>query len=211
MASDQSSNPPYERPDDRHGTTKLGSDVRIDPNVILGYEYAPDVGPTVIEDHCRVRSGSVIYADVYFASAVTTGHDSVVREQSRVGENTVIGTKSIIDGRVEIGSDVSLQSGVYLPPETEIGNNVFIGPNAVLTNDPYPLRVDRELAGPVIHDHVTIGANATVLPDVTIGNGSFVAAGAVVTSDVPPRTLVVGVPGKHHPLPKKLDRQNDGP
>lgn len=211
MTSDQSRNRAYERTDDRHDNTELGTDVRIDPNVILGYEYAADVGPTVIEDHCQVRSGSVIYADVYFDRAVTTGHDSLVREHSRVGENTVIGTKTVIDGRVDIGSGASLQSGVYLPPETEIGNNVFIGPNAVLTNDPYPLRVDRELAGPVLDDHVTIGANATVLPDVTIGNGSFVAAGAVVTSDVPPRTLVVGVPGKHHPLPKELDRQNEGP
>jgi serine acetyltransferase len=31
---------------------------------------------------------------------------------------------------------------------------------------------------------------------VRVGTGSIVGAGAVVTKDVPPRSLVVGIPGK---------------
>jgi acetyltransferase-like isoleucine patch superfamily enzyme len=85
---------------------------------------------------------------------------------------------------------------------------VFIGPNATLLNDPYPVRQEVELNGPNLRDGVSIGANATILPGVTIGEGSFVAAGTVVTKDIPPQSLVVGVPGKVRTLPEELRAGN---
>ncbi len=45
-----------------------------------------------------------------------------------------------------------------------------------------------------IGDNVWIGANAVILPNVKIGNGAVIGAGSVVTSDVPARTLFVGNP-----------------
>jgi acetyltransferase-like isoleucine patch superfamily enzyme len=102
-----------------------------------------------------------------------------------------------------------MQTGVYIPRETEIGDRVFLGPNATLLNDPYPLRVDAELEGPTLEDDVSVGANATVLPGVTVGEGSFVAAGAVVVDDVPPKTLAVGEPARHEELPEELEGRND--
>jgi len=106
---------------------------------------------------------------------------------------------------------VSLQTGVYVPPQTTIGDNVFVGPNAVLTNDPHPVRTEKDLEGPTVRDHASIGANATVLPGITVGEGAFVAAGAVVTRDVPARTLAVGVPAEHRPLPAELTGGNQLP
>jgi hypothetical protein len=53
-----------------------------------------------------------------------------------------------------------------------------------------------------------IGGGATILPGVTIGEQSFIAAGAVVNKDVPPRSLVMGVPGRFQTLPEKLDCPN---
>jgi acetyltransferase-like isoleucine patch superfamily enzyme len=41
-----------------------------------------------------------------------------------------------------------------------------------------------------------IGIGAIVLDGVRVGTGSIIGAGAVVTKDVPPRSLVVGIPGK---------------
>jgi acetyltransferase-like isoleucine patch superfamily enzyme len=98
---------------------------------------------------------------------------------------------------------------VYVPPYTTIGDHVFVGPRAVLTNDRYPVRTDDDLRGPTVEDHVSIGANATILPGVTVGERSFVAAGAVVTRDVPPDTLAVGVPAEHEPLPEHLAGGNE--
>jgi len=91
---------------------------------------------------------------------------------------------------------------------TTLGDRVFVGPNAVLTNDPAPLRRETDLEGPTLEDDASVGANATILPGVTVGAGAFVAAGAVVTEDVPPETLAIGVPARHEPLPEELDGGN---
>ena len=48
----------------------------------------------------------------------------------------------------------------------------------------------------IIGNNVFIGADAIILPGVTIGNNVVVGAGAVVTSSVPDNCIVVGVPAR---------------
>jgi acetyltransferase-like isoleucine patch superfamily enzyme len=48
----------------------------------------------------------------------------------------------------------------------------------------------------IIGDNVWIGANAIILKGVFIGSGSVVAAGSVVTKDVPENCIVAGNPAK---------------
>lgn len=185
-----------------------GSNPDIDPGATVGYRHDPDADPTVLGDDARVRSGTIIYTDVRAGDNLITGHDAVIREDTVLGDDVVVGTKTVIDGTSVVGSNVSLQTGVYIPTHTDIGNNVFVGPNAVLTNDPYPIRQEHEMVGPTIEDGASIGANATLLPGVTVGEDAFVAAGAVVTEDVPAGMLARGVPATHHPLPEPLDGPN---
>jgi len=83
---------------------------------------------------------------------------------------------------------------VYIPPLSRIGKNVFVGPSAALTNDPYP--PSGKLAGVIIEDNAIIGSRAVIKAGVTIGKNSVVAMGAVVINDVPPDTVVAGVPAK---------------
>lgn len=187
---------------------RLGSNVTIDHGATVGYVHRDDADPTIVGDGAHVRSGTVVYADVELGAEFTTGHRALVREATTVGPSTLLGTGSVLDGHVTVGSNVSIQTNVYVPTQTILGDRVFLGPSAVLTNDPYPLRQEVDLVGPTLADDVTVGANATVLPDVTIGDRSFVAAGAVVTEDVPPETLVVGVPGEQRPLPAALEGGN---
>ncbi|MES2439453.1 MAG: sugar O-acetyltransferase [Verrucomicrobiota bacterium] len=47
-----------------------------------------------------------------------------------------------------------------------------------------------------IGDNVWIGGNAVINPGVTIGNNVVIASGAVVTKDVPDNVVVAGVPAK---------------
>lgn len=182
--------------------------VEIDEEVTIGYPRDEHATPTRIGPNSIIRSGSIIYHDVTIGANCRTGHRVLVREQTKIGDEVTIGTNVVIDGNVNIGSRVSLQTAAYIPPGTIIGDDVFVGPYAVLTNDPYPLRVETELDGPTLENHVTIGANATVLPDVVIGHGSFIAAGAVVTTDVPRETLALGNPAEHRPLPDELSGGN---
>jgi acetyltransferase-like isoleucine patch superfamily enzyme len=71
---------------------------------------------------------------------------------------------------------------------------VFIGPAAVLTNDPYP--PSTKMVGVTIRDGAVIGARAVIRAGVTVGRRSVVAMGAVVTKDVPDGTVVMGVPAR---------------
>lgn len=57
-----------------------------------------------------------------------------------------------------------------------------------------------------IGNDVWIGANAVILPHVQIGDGAIVGANAVVTKNVRPYEIVGGVPAKHirYRFPKKI-------
>lgn len=174
----------------------------------VGVSYDEDSERPEIPEESVIRSGTIIYDDVVAGEGFQTGHHALIRENTVIGCNVLVGTQAVIDGYTRIGDDVSIQTGVYIPQETDIYDSVFLGPNAVLLNDPYPVRVDESLEGPTVEDNVSVGANATILPSVTIGEGSFVAAGAVVTDDVPPQTLAVGVPAVYDELPDELREQN---
>ena len=194
---------------------EIGKRCVIQENVWLGMpsrEYlGKDEGSlpkTRIGDNGIVRSGTVIYCDVTIGQNFKCGHNVLIREKTAIGNNVLVGTNSVIDGRTSIGSNVSIQSLVYIPTDTIIEDFVFIGPNAVLTNDKYPIRKPMALKGPVIRKGATIGANATLLPGVEIGEGAVVAAGSVVTRDVPAWKLAIGVPAKIKELPEGLKAIN---
>ncbi len=48
----------------------------------------------------------------------------------------------------------------------------------------------------IIGENVWIGANAIILPGCTIGNGVVIAAGSVVSKSLPKNTICAGVPAK---------------
>jgi acetyltransferase-like isoleucine patch superfamily enzyme len=117
-----------------------------------------------------------------------------VGSKSSIGDNVKIGSLAHIDYDVKIGSGTKIEGLVYIPPLSRIGKDVFIGPAAVLTNDPYP--ASTRMTGVTIEDGAVIGARAVIKAGVTIGRRSVVAMGAVVTKDVPPGKVVMGVPAR---------------
>ncbi|ELZ11163.1 transferase hexapeptide repeat containing protein [Halovivax asiaticus JCM 14624] len=181
----------------------------IDDGATVGYSYDDETTRPAIGAETTIRAGTIVYDDVVMGEGCATGHNALIRELTELGDDVLVGTNAVIDGRTTVGSHVSIQSGVYIPSDTTIGSNVFLGPYAVLTNDPYPIRQDVELEGPTLEDGVSVGSNATILPGVTVGEDSFVAAGAIVTEDVPSETLAVGTPAQHRPLPDTLQSAND--
>ena len=112
----------------------------------------------------------------------------------RSGNNVKIGSLAHIDYDVKIGDNTLIEGLVYIPPLSRIGKNVFVGPSAALTNDPYP--PSGKLVGVTIDDNAIIGSKAVIKAGVTIGKNSVVAMGAVVTKDVPADMVVAGIPAK---------------
>jgi acetyltransferase-like isoleucine patch superfamily enzyme len=106
--------------------------------------------------------------------------------------------QTLIEGDVVVGDRVTVKSGVQLWDGTRIEDDVFIGPNVTLTNDPYPRSkaYPENFSGIIIKRNASIGANATLLPGITINESAMVGAGAVVTKSVPAKAVVIGNPAK---------------
>jgi acetyltransferase-like isoleucine patch superfamily enzyme len=192
-----------------YGINKTGEGFRAFEPVTLGFPSRENIGKTgfagtTIGKDAVLRSGTIIYCNVIIGDRFQSGHNVMIREKTRIGDRVSVGTSAVIEGNTRMGSDISIQSMVYIPTNTTIGDHVFIGPNAVLTNDRYPPSGIGGLVGPVIENHTAIGANATILPGIHIGEGALVAAGAIVTRDVPAYRLAVGAPAKIQDLPSVL-------
>lgn len=120
-----------------------------------------------------------------------------------VGENSWIGPFTILDGSggLSIGSHCSISAGVqiythdtvqwaisggqadYEKASTHIGNNCYIGPNAVITKG------------------------------VSIGDGCIIGAGSLVLHDIPAGSKAYGTPckvtGKAESLPSGTEERDD--
>jgi len=137
---------------------------------------------------------NTVASDAKIGRNVRIWNYAYVGSKTVVGDNVKIGSLAHVDYDVRIGSGTKIEGSAYIPPMSRIGRNVFIGPAAVLTNDPYP--PSKRMIGVTIEDGAVIGARAVIKAGVRIGKGAVVAMGAVVTKDVPSGKVVMGVPAK---------------
>lgn len=115
-----------------------------------------------------------------------------------IGEDCNLCDLVFVENDVVIGNRVTIKSGVQLWDGITLEDDVFIGPNATFTNDPFPRskQYPEAFSRTLICRGASIGANATILPGLIIGQYAMVGAGTVVTKDVPPFAIVTGNPAR---------------
>ena len=115
-----------------------------------------------------------------------------------IGEDCNLCDHTFVENDVVIGHRVTIKCGVQLWDGITLEDDVFIGPNATFTNDPFPRskQYPEAYSRTLLRKGVSVGANATILPGLTIGQHAMIGAGAVVTKDVPPYAIVVGNPAR---------------
>ena len=149
-------------------------------------------GEAVVDESAQLGPGTAVWAM------------ATIRADASIGRECVIGQSAFVDTAVVVGDRCKIQNNALVYAPATLGDGVFIGPAAVLTNDRTPRAVmpdgalkreaDWEMAGVVVHDGASIGANATVVAGIEVGAWALIAAGAVVTRSVPAHGLVAGVP-----------------
>ena len=110
-----------------------------------------------------------------------------------IGEASSIWMLCVVRGdvhRIRIGARTNVQDGTIIhvmrdTHPTQIGDDVTIGHGAIVH-------------GCTIEDRCLIGMGAVLLNGATVGHDSIVAAGTLLVegAQIPPRSLVMGSPGK---------------
>ena len=155
-----------------------------DPNTlhpIAGYEKEIYVKPSIRRANITVGDFTYI-ADSDFESHVTHHYEFL-------GDRLIIGKFCQIAAGVEFvmnGANHQMNAVTTFPFYTLEGWDMAPPPLSDL-----PFRGDT-----VIGNDVWIGQNAVILPGVHIGDGAIIGANSVVGSDVDPYTVVVGNPAR---------------
>ena len=121
---------------------------------------------TGIEIHPAAKIGKCLFID--------HGIGVIIGETAVVGDNCIIYQGATLGGSGQ-------KAGQRHP---RLGNNVVLGAGCTV------------LGGIVIGDNCWLGANAVLLPEVQLGNHVIVGAGAVVTGNFPDNCVVAGVPAR---------------
>ena len=112
---------------------------------------------------------------------------AIFPSSAELGDNSGIGIRAQINGKVIIGKNVMMGPDVCIYAINHAFNRVDIPMNFQGFAPEKPV---------VIGDDVWIGARVIILPGIRIGTGAVIGAGAVVTRDVPDYAVVGGNPAR---------------
>ena len=133
----------------------------------------------------RLRPGTVLGDGCKLGNFVET-KNAVIGQGSKANHLAYIGD-------AVIGDDCKIQGSVYISDKTIIGNNVFIGPGSVITNDKYPPS-GGDWSPVFVENDVVIGGNCTIIAGVILSQGCVIGAGSVVTKNIPSNEVWAGNP-----------------
>jgi len=170
---------------------------------IEGYieDSAHLVGPAIVEEGARIRSG------VYIEGPVFIGRDSDVGPNCFIRPHTSLGRKVRIGNACEIKNSVIMDNThighLSYVGDSVIGENCNLGAGTIVANyrfdgRPVKMKVKDEVIdteqrklGVVLGDDVKTGINVSLMPGVKVGNNSWIGPSVTVYRDVPPNTLIL--------------------
>lgn len=135
---------------------------------------------------------------------------SVVFQPELIDPSAWIAETATVVGEVHLGARSSIWFGAVVRGDVEairIGAETNVQDLACLHADPgKPCRLGSRVTmghaaivhGATVEDECLIGMRAVILNDAVIGQHSIIGAGALVTEGkiIPPRSLVLGMPGR---------------
>jgi acetyltransferase-like isoleucine patch superfamily enzyme len=160
----------------------------------------------VIDPSARIHPSADVEEGARVGARTSIWHRAQVRTGATIGAECIVARDAFIDEGVTIGDRVKIQNAALVYHGVTVEDGVFVGPNAILTNDRFPRAITRagELAraddwtvSPILlRRGCSVGAGAVVVAGTVVGRFATIGAGAVVTRDVPDHAIVAGVPAR---------------
>src|SRR5438874_1167811 len=156
--------------------TKFGTDVTIEPFVVIG----PGVS---------IGDGAVIHSFSHLVQA-SVGKKASVGPYARLRPGTSLGEGARIGNFVETKA-ATLEAGVKVNHlsyigDAHIGANANVGPGTITCNYDGFARPRTTIGSGAF-----VGSNSSLVAPVRIGSGAYVGSGSVITRDVPDDALAV--------------------
>ena len=168
-------------------------------------ETAP-AGRAAVQGEAMVSTTADVAGSARLGAGTRIWHLAQVGENAVVGRSCVVGRGACVGPGVVVGDNVKIQNYALVYQPATLGDGVFVGPAAVLTNDVHPRAVDDhgrpksadDWTAVAVHvkEGASLGARSVCVAPVVVGRWAMVGAGAVVVTDVPDFALVVGVPAR---------------
>lgn len=165
--------------------THLGKNAKIQERVTLGQPAKPGLPDLMIGDDAKIRSGTDIYCDVTIGNKFETGHKATIRNGNHIGDEVMVNIGAVLAPGNRIGNKTRIHALCFLE-SVVLGNEVFIAPHVMFTDDPHPIcpKYEECKGGAKVADRVSIGANSTIAPGVNIAHDVLVGMGSAVTKDL---------------------------
>ena len=138
-----------------------------------------------------IHPTAIIESPFKMGKDVFIGAYVVIRHGANIGDGVVIGHGTVIEPRVTIEARCRIQAQCFISPDTELAEDVFVGPGVRFLNDRRILSHDRPGGGhscldaPTVLRGARIGANSTIGPGVSIGANALIGACSFIKHDVP--------------------------
>jgi len=175
---------------------RLGDQAIVEPFALLGIQdrFHPP-GTVVIGNRAFIGSRCTVYAGVVAGDDFDISDQTTIFTDNVIADAVRIGPKAVIKNGCRIGSRVRINAAVFME-RVIVGDNVFIGPGTVFTDDYHPPcpRYADCVPKTQVENFVSIGAGVVVAPGVRIGHHSQIHAGSFVTRDVAPNSVMAGNP-----------------
>ena len=172
-------------------TAELGKNVKIGQFVTVGENVK--IGDDVIIEH-----GSHIYGNCKIGNQSIIVTNSVLKNFTIIGRNTIFGSCSVSEGDNKIGNETTVHAQCHITKGVQIGNYCFIAPFFIASNTPKistgPHGTAKKIRGKkretIIEDYVRIGICVSMTPGHRIGHHSEIYQNCLITKDIEPYSII---------------------
>jgi bifunctional UDP-N-acetylglucosamine pyrophosphorylase/glucosamine-1-phosphate N-acetyltransferase len=197
---------------DLRGNLTVGTDVRIDINVIIEGDCElgnnVEIGAGCVIKNTKIAAGTKVQPYSIFDSAIV-GEDTQIGPFARLRPGAQLANEVHIGNFVEvknttIGLGSKANHFTYLG-DAEVGAGSNIGAGTITCNYDGANKFKT-----IIGDQAFIGSNSSLVAPVRIGNGATVGAGSTITRDVEDNSLAVErskqFAKENYPRPQKIKK-----